>query len=315
MTSPVTHFDLDFGITCIDVEYIRPRMACCYLIVHNGKAAIIETGTNFSVPLILQCLRDKGLSVNDVEFIIPTHVHLDHAGGVGSLMQECPQATLLIHPRGARHMIAPQKLTEACKVVYGEAEFVEMYGELVPVEESRVQIMEDKETVSLSGRELYFLDSPGHAKHHFVIYDEMSKGVFTGDIFGACYPELTSSKGPFIIPPTSPSQFDPDAWYGSLDRLMELNCERAYLTHFGAVNDLLELAVDIRRRIESSSALALGCKSAENLFESIVEALTRETKRDLQEHGCQLGEAEFHKLLAGDIEVSAQGLELWVSQM
>ncbi len=313
MTPTVSYFDLDYGISCIDVEYTRPRMACCYLMINEGKAAIIETGTNHSTPLVLQCLKEKGLTADDVEFIIPTHVHLDHAGGVGSLMQACPNATLVIHPRGARHMIDPQKLTVASKAVYGETAFNELYGELIPVDEGRVLIAEDNDTVSLNGRELRFIDSPGHAKHHFVIYDKTSQGIFTGDIFGACYQEFQTEKGPFIIPPTSPTQFDPQAWHQSVDRLMALKPERAYLTHFNVVTDLPKLAADLHRRIDESCAMAVACKDVENPYQEMTERLMKKMKADLKQHGCQLTESQLNEILPGDIEVSIQGLEFWLS--
>ncbi len=313
MASSVTYFDLDYDITCIDVEYIRPQMACCYLLIHQGKAAIIETGTNHSVPLILQCLSEKGLTVGDVQFVIPTHVHLDHAGGVGSLMQACPQATLVVHPRGARHMIHPEKLTESSKIVYGEKVFKDLYGDLIPVDESRVLVVEDEDSVSLNGRELRFIDAPGHAKHHFVVYDKMSNGLFTGDIFGACYRELQTSKGPFIIPPTSPTQFDPQVWHQSIDRIMALKPTQAYLTHFGEVSDLPQLASDLHRRIDEFCAIALDCKDAEDPFQEMMEQLMSRMEIDLKAHGCKLTEAQISKLLKGDIEVSVQGLTVWLS--
>ncbi len=313
MAPSVTYFDLDYDVTCIDVEYTRPRMACCYLVINQGKAAIIETGTNHSTPLVLQCLKEKGLTVEDVLFVIPTHVHLDHAGGVGSLMQACPQATLVIHPRGARHMIQPEKLTAASKVVYGETLFNALYGDLIPVDEKRVLIAEDNDTVSLSGRELRFIDSPGHAKHHFVVYDKMSQGVFTGDIFGACYQEFQTEKGPFIIPPTSPTQFDPQAWHQSIDQLMALKPKRAYLTHFGAVGDLPQLAADLHRRIDESCTMALACKNAENPFQEMTKQLMSQMKTDMKAHGCQLTESQLNEMLPGDIEVSIQGLEVWLN--
>ena len=190
---------LPHGIHVIDTGFHRPQFDAAYLIVENGRAAFVDTGTNFAVPRLLAALDDLGLARDAVDFVIPTHVHLDHAGGCGLLMQALPAATLLVHPRGARHMVDPQALYQGALAVYGQAVMDREYGELVPVPAGRVQATADGQEVRLAGRPLLFIDSPGHAKHHHCIWDLRSVGWFTGDTFGLSYRETDSAAGAWVI--------------------------------------------------------------------------------------------------------------------
>lgn len=209
------------GITCIDTGYYRDELAACYLIEHAGRAAFVDTGTQPAVPRLLQLLENRKLPLDAVDYIIPTHVHLDHAGGAGELMRRMPNAKLVIHPRGARHMIDPSVLEVSAMSVYGEADFKNMFGELIPVPEERIISAPDNFELDFNGRRLLIRDTPGHARHHFCIYDELSGGFFAGDTFGISYRELDTDVGAFILPTTTPVQFEPEAWLSSLDMLMQ----------------------------------------------------------------------------------------------
>ena len=122
--------DLGGGVHAIDTGFHRPHFDAAYLIVERGRAAFVDTGTNFSVPRLLAALDDLGLGPDAVDFVIPTHVHLDHAGGVGLLMQSLPRAVVLAHPRAERHLIDPTALYQGALAVYGEAEMARNYGVL-----------------------------------------------------------------------------------------------------------------------------------------------------------------------------------------
>ncbi len=230
------------GISVIDSEYYSKDFAAIYLLKQKNKVAIIETGTNYSVPLIKGALANIGLSFSDVSYIIPTHVHLDHAGGAGLLMKQCQNATLVVHPRGARHLIDPSKLVAGAKAVYGEEKFKEYYGEIIPIDSERVIEADDNFILDFDGRELKFIDTPGHAKHHFCIWDKDTKSMFTGDTFGISYRDLDMDSEVYIFPSTSPVQFDPDALIKSINRIMEFRPERVCLTHFSAIRPTQEIA-------------------------------------------------------------------------
>jgi len=305
--------ELGHGITCIDTLYMRPGLAACYLIEHDGRAAFIDTGTAHTTPRLLELLSSKGLSVEDVDYVIPTHVHLDHAGGAGALIRALPNARLVIHPRGARHMIDPSRLVAGARVVYGEERFEQLYGTLVPVPSKRVIEADDQFTLSLNGREMLFLDTPGHARHHFCIYDEQSDGIFSGDTFGISYREFDSPKGSFIFPPTTPVQFDPVAWHESIDRLMALDPERIYLTHFCMVDNPKPLARLLKARIDEYTLLAEAA-GKNDLYGNIVAALQQSILSQLVQHQSPTTREEALEILENDIDLNSQGLVVWLER-
>ena len=306
--------ELGNNITCIDTGYIRPQLAACYLIEEHGYAGIVETGTAYSVPTILSVLELKNIPPDNVLFVMPTHVHLDHAGGAGQLMQEFPQASLVIHPRGARHMIDPEKLWQGTAAVYGEEAMHRMYRELVPVPESRVISAEDNLVLDLAGRALRFIDTPGHARHHYSLYDERSRGFFSGDTFGMAYQELMPADEAYIMPTTTPVQFDPPAWYSTLERYLQFDPERMYLTHYGMVENVKKLAVDLKRRIEAYVEIALSCQPGPGRTQLMESRIAELTYRELRELGCPLPAAACKALLSMDIALNVQGLEVWLDK-
>lgn len=311
----LSYKELGFGITCIDTMLHRPGLAACYLIEHRGKAGFIDTGTNNSVPILLEVLKQKNIALQDVVYVMPTHVHLDHAGGAGGLMQQLPNAQLVIHPRGARHMIDPQKLQQGSQAVYGQEKFNKMFGALIPVKKERVIEAQDGFELDLNGRKLLFIDTPGHARHHFCVYDETSRGLFTGDTFGASYPELNTGRNRFIFPPTTPIQFDPTAWNSSLDRLAELKAQRVFLTHYGMHEKIEPLALQLRQTIDEYADTALEFKQLENRQQRIEQAILQFGINYLLDNQCGLDTQGIKEVLAGDMALNAQGLEHWLTTL
>src|SRR5690606_24481763 len=165
----------DHDITTIDTGFQRPGFDAAYLVVEQGRGAFIDCGTNHSVPHMLEALRAKGLEVEAVDWLILTHVHLDHEGGAGALMKSLPNPRLVVHPRGARHMVDPARLVAGATAVYGEQEFARSYGEVLAVPEARVVVADDGHRVDLAGRMLECIDTPGHARHHLCVWDERSR--------------------------------------------------------------------------------------------------------------------------------------------
>lgn len=300
------------GVTAIDSGYVRENMAACYLIEAGTEAAFIETGTNNSTPRLLETLQSRGWDAGQVRYVIVTHVHLDHAGGAGSLMHALPNATLLVHPYGARHMIDPARLEAGSRAVYGDELFDRLYGELVPVPEARTRAMQDGETVSLGARRLRFIDTPGHARHHFCVHDDQTNGWFTGDTFGLSYREFDTCNGAFMIPTTTPVQFDPVALKASITRLVAEEPDCMYLTHYGRVENVQELAGQM---IEGVSALAgFGEKYEDDpsRSERIENAIRDWLMAGLRSHGVTLDEQVCLQLLDGDIRLNAEGICHWL---
>lgn len=300
------------GIVTLDAEYVRPGLAAIHLIVEKGRAAIVDTGTNVAVPHTLAALADLGVAPDAVDYVIVTHVHLDHAGAAGAFLAACPNAKLVVHPRGARHLIDPSKLVQGSIAVYGEAPFRELYGDIVPVPAARVIEMNDGDSLDFNGRRLEFIDTPGHARHHFGIHDLASNSLFTGDTFGISYREFDVEGKPFIFPTTTPVQFEPEALHASIDRLVARNAEAAYLTHYGRIENLPALAPVLHVLIDEYVAMTLAAAGEGPARQEALKNAMRDClMARLRAHGCALDDATCHDLLANDVELNSQGLLVW----
>ena len=306
--------DLGWDITCIDTGLFGPQMAACYLVRGGGEAAIIDTGSGHSVDRVLAVIDALGIGRESVRYVMPTHVHLDHASGSGGLMQRLPGAQLVIHPRGARHMADPRQLWASAAGVYGAETLLRDYGHPVPVPEERMILAGDGFEVRLGGRRLLVLDTPGHARHHYSVWDEVSRGFFTGDTFGVSYRQTDSRRGPFILATTTPVQFDPDAWLKTLDRYAAFRPERVYLTHYGMVEHLPRLLADLRADVEAHARIAQQCAGARDVHGAIKAALMDHTLRRLSEHGTAMTEAEQRTFLDMDMDLNAHGLAVWLER-
>lgn len=241
-------------VQLIDCDYLMPEFAGVYLLHSAGEAAFVETNTAHSVPRLMDALKKAGGQPEDVRYVIVTHAHLDHSGGASLLMKSCPRATLLAHPRAARHLVDPTRLVGSARKVYGEAAFEKLYGTIEAIPAERVRTMEDGEEAEWGGGRLRFLHTRGHANHHAVVQDLVGEGVFTGDSFGLMYPRL-QSRGLFVFPSTSPTDFDGPAARASVRRIAECGARTAWLTHFGAVTDLAEARSQLDRDLERSEAV------------------------------------------------------------
>lgn len=305
---------LEHGISVVDTGFFRPRFDASYLLIENGRAAFIETGPNSGVPRLLAALEAHGLERDAVDYVIPTHIHLDHAGGVGLLMSELPRAQLVIHPRGARHMVDPSVLVEGARAVYGREVADRDYGELVPVPQERIVTTEDGMVIELGGRPLRFADTPGHARHHNCIWDEATRGWFTGDTFGIAYPDLYTSQGPYMLPATAPVQFDPPALHETVERLLAQRPDVMYLTHYGAVRDAERLAVQFLAQVDAMAEAARALADAPDRHEALKLAFRDIYVAELRRSGSTLPEECLHELLAPDVQLNALGLGTWLDK-
>ena len=306
-------FDYGHGISAVDSVYDRAMQTAIHLLIEQGRAAVIDTGTSHAVPHVLAALKARGVAPEQVDYVILTHVHLDHAGGAGQLMARLPNARLTVHPRGARHMIDPSRLQAATVAIYGEAETRRIYGEILPVPKARVVETPEGTTLRLAGRELLFLDAPGHARHHVVLRDAQTGHVFAGDSFGLSYRELDQDGRQFSFPTTSPSQFDPAALHRSIDRMLSLGPGAIYVAHFGRLTDPLRLAGDLHRLIDAHVMLGERCRGAGKerkrlLKEGVSELVLAERERQKW----RFPREKVLEVFALDIELNAQGLESWL---
>ncbi|RPE79654.1 MBL fold metallo-hydrolase [Vulcaniibacterium tengchongense] len=303
------------GIVTIDTGFQRPRFDAAYLIVENGRAAFVDCGTRHALPALFAALEAQGLGAEAVDWVILTHVHLDHAGGAGALMRELPHARLLVHPRGAAHMVDPARLVAGATAVYGEAEMARSYGEVVPVPAARVYEAPDGTVVELAGRPLLCADTPGHARHHLCVWDARSRSWFTGDTFGLSYRELDDAQGrPFAIPTTSPVQFEPEPLKASIRALCAREPDAMYLTHYGRIGDAARVGAELIEQVDAMVALARAARDRPDRHAWLVEALAALYAECAAAHGSRAGAAGVRAALAIDIELNAQGLEVWLDR-
>jgi len=301
-------------ITAIDTGVLRPRFDASHLVVSRGRAAFVDTGTNDSLPRLLAALEAKGLRPDRVDYVLLTHVHLDHAGGAGALMRALPNAVAVVHPRGARHMIDPAKLVEGAIAVYGEAEFRRTYGDIVPIPAGRVRTVEDGERIDFHGRALEFIHTPGHALHHYCIVDHAAQAIFSGDTFGVSYREFDTARGAFIFPTTTPVQFDPDAAHASIERLMSYAPNAIFLTHYSRVQELERLAGDMHECLDAFVCLAEDCEDAEQRTQSMRLRMAEYLNARLDAHGVARDARMRDALLDPDVVLNVQGLEVWLER-
>jgi glyoxylase-like metal-dependent hydrolase (beta-lactamase superfamily II) len=307
--------DLGHDVFAIDTGFHRPQFDAAYLVLSDeGRAAFIDTGTNHAVARNLAALEALGVPRDAVEFVIPTHVHLDHAGGAGALMAALPAATMWVHPQGKRHMVDPSALFQGALAIYGAEAMQRDYGAVVPVASGRVRTTHDGMDLMLGSRRLHFIDTPGHAKHHHCIWDERSRGWFTGDTFGVSYREFdVAGRGPWIAPAATPVQFEPEAMRVSVQRLLAFEPACLYLTHYGRVEDAPRLGRLLLSVLEQMVAIGRRFAREPQRHERMKEALSALYAASLAEHGLQVTPTLLD-LLALDVELNAQGMAVWLDR-
>lgn len=294
----------------IDCDPRTPQFTAAYLRIAGDECAFIETETSHARPKLLAALAESGRRVEDVRYVVVTHAHLDHAAGAGGLLAACPNATLLAHPRAAKHLIQPEKLVKSATAVYGAERFAKLYGNVDPIPAERVRALDDGATFELGSATLRVLYTAGHANHHFVVDDPTTETVYTGDAFGLRYPAL-QKHGLFAIATTSPTNFDAKEARISIDRILGLGEKYVCFTHFDESSDIAQVAQQLRRWIDRAEAwvdeAARGSESVEAITEHLRAAWRTAIAADAEDRDLRFGETEWD-LLATDIDLNAQGL-------
>jgi glyoxylase-like metal-dependent hydrolase (beta-lactamase superfamily II) len=313
MKKEIKFENVGHGIYVIETYYLnRTGYTACYLMEDKGEVAVIETNTNYAVPFILGTLDQLGLSKEQVKYVILTHIHLDHAGGTGELMKHLPKAELVLHPRGRKHMIDPEKLIKSVKEIYGEAKYKELYGDIIPVPKERVKIANDGDEFRLGSRDLQVFDLRGHAKHHLVVLDKNTRALFSGDNFGIGYPRLDFGKFRLVFPSTSPTQFEPKKALETYQKIVDLGPSRILLTHYGELKDIEGTHTQLKSWIEFSVDIAEkryaeGYRGSEldGILEKEIWKKFEKVVMETRGNELSLKEKEW---LAMDTELNAQGL-------
>jgi glyoxylase-like metal-dependent hydrolase (beta-lactamase superfamily II) len=303
------------GITAVDAEYMRDGLAAVHIVERSGRAAFVDSGTVPGVPRLLAALEQLGIAREAVDYVFLTHVHLDHAGGAGALMQALPNARAVVHPRGLTHMVDPGKLIRGSIEVYGEETYKALYGELTPIPANRIVATNDGQRIALADRVFEFVHTPGHALHHHSIVDRETSSIFPGDTFGLSYREFDTERGAFVVPTTTPTQFDPDQLIASIVRLLAYKPKALYLTHYSRVTDVERLAEQLTAQIRDFAALARRHAAAPDRARLIYDDMRALWLRLVREHGCTLPDERIDELLGPDLELNTQGLVAWLERV
>ena len=308
-----TVIDYAFGISAVDSDYIRPTLDAIHIVIEGERAAVIDAGANHSVPRVIAALAAKGIAPQQVDWVILTHIHLDHAGGAGLLMRELPNARLAVHPRGARHMADPSKLIAGATAVYGEQAVRKLYGDILPVDKARIVETPHEFCITLAGRELVFFDTPGHARHHVAILDRKSGHVFAGDVFGISYRELDEDGRQFVFPTSSPVQFEPGPYHRSIDMIAALAPDVVFNTHYSELRGVPEKAAILHRLVDAHAELALREKHAgADRYERLHAGVKALALAEARRFGSRLSDEKILDVYGLDIELNAQGLGSWL---
>lgn len=291
------------SVHTIDCD-VLPTFTAAYLRVDGDECAFVEAHTARALPRLIAALEAHGRRPEDVRWIVVTHAHLDHAAGAGSLLARCPNATLLAHPRAAAHLTRPEKLIASATRVYGEERFTELYGEILPIPEARVQSLDDGATFPLGRSTLRVHHTLGHARHHFVVEDPALDTVYTGDAFGLVYPALQGA-GRFALASSSPIDFDAHEARRSIDRILALGTATAHLTHFGPVDDVATVGAQVRAWIDRSEAWQEEAARGGGTVDERVAAVAAKVRAALVALGRSPEDLEH---LAMDIDLNAQGI-------
>lgn len=297
--------DLGHNVWMIDLleQGLRGRTAAYF--IRDEKLTLIETGSSLSHGVLVDALADLGVSPEDLDYVIVTHVHLDHAGGAGHMMERASKATLVCHPRAARHMIDPSRLWGGAEQVYG-AGLPKLYGSIKAVPEERVLIRNHQENLPIGERTLTFFDSPGHAKHHFTILDEVSDALFAGDAAGIFYANcFTGWDYEWVMPSTSPTDFDPEAVRKTVTMLRDVPFQWVYHAHFGKSPKEPALTDTLRGAVAFADIVA-DMPEASLTVPKVTDALRNWVKEDLLAHGFDPG--DDLSPLNMDLAVDAMGL-------
>lgn len=232
------------GLQVIDLLFQgRKRAIASYLLMDGNEAALVEAGPGSTLSNLLDALSAAGVAPEQVTKLLLTHIHLDHAGATGSLVQQLPNAIVYVHEIGAPHLIDPSKLLRSASRIYGD-QMASLWGAVLAVPEERVVQLQDGDRIPVPGGELEALYTPGHASHHVAFWNAQTREVFTGDVGGVWLPGTER-----VMPPTPPPDLDLEAWSASIDRLLELAPQTLYLTHFGPAHDPHRHLEELRTRL------------------------------------------------------------------
>lgn len=286
------------GWSLIDLEFIGHKQIIGSYVCYDGhEAMIIETGPSTCVSTLTAALSELQIPLDKVSHVVATHIHLDHSGACGVLAREMPKAKVYVHPFGAQHLIDPSKLIASAGRIYGDLmDF--LWGEIAPVPEGRVVIVQDGDEIAGAGRRLRAIETPGHARHHHAYLDLGNRSLFAGDIAGVRLPGFA-----YVRPPTPPPELNLEDWDASLAKIRAIGPSFLNLTHFGQFQDVDRHLADLQKRLHDWGALVKSLMSETEDEEAIVERVRQAVHGEMQELGIDPEEYD----VAASYQMGVQG--------
>ena len=290
------------GMDYVDLNFLgRPGIIATAVLQGASGVALIDPGPSSTLGVLQKALAAKGISPGDVRQVLLTHIHLDHAGATGTLVRDNPGIEVFVHERGAPHLIDPAKLLASAARLY-QSDMQRLWGEFLPVPESRVRVLAGGETIAAGGRELQVAYTPGHAVHHVSYFDRSGRIAFVGDTAG-----IRRGESVYVMPPTPPPDVDLEAWRSSADRILGWDPDTLFLTHFGPVHGARPHFDQLFQRLADWSRVVRRLLADASLDDAQREQrFVEEVMLDLRR---VIGEAEAEQYgRAGRLDYSWQGL-------
>src|SRR5918997_1382293 len=296
-------------IEIMDLGFMETEeIIASFLLTGEGSAAIVETGPTTCIENFMQGLKDRGVAPEDVEKVFLTHVHLDHAGASGDLVERLPNAVFYVHEVGYPHIVDPSTLLKSAARIYGEENMYEMFGEPQPVPEDRLRELKGGEEIETVDGLITAHYTPGHAYHHLAYLEPRSGMLFAGDVAGMRLPRPS-----YVKPPTPPPEGDVEAWNGSIQTIRGIAPEGLCPTHFGSYEDVERHLGELEQRLEDWLLLVEERMDEGRYQEDIVEELEAKGDEEMLREGAGPQETERYELAAG-YEMLVAGLMRYVSK-
>ena len=295
-------------IETIDLGFMETKeIIASFLLVGEGSAAIVETGPASCLDNLMRGLEDTGVAPEDVAQVILTHIHLDHAGASGNLIELLPNATFYVHEVGQPHMVDPSKLVKSATRIYGER-MEELWGEIRPVPEDRIVTLSGGEEIEAAGGILTAHYTPGHAYHHLAFHEPDSGALFAGDVAGIRLPGQS-----YVRPPTPPPEVDIEAWKRSIEEMRRISPSRICPTHFGSFEDVERHLSELEQRLEHWLLFVEERMDEDAGRDEIAFELENMGDEELLREGASPDDTERYSL-AGNYEMLVTGLMRYVQR-
>ena len=306
---------LDNNTHMIDAYYAYPGHSCVYLVGDEDEYALIDCGTALSGKYIMGALENLNIDPGQIKYILPTHVHLDHAGGAGVLCQTLPNAQVYVHPRGHRHLINPERLVSGSVIIYGEDMMKFAVGDTIPVPEDRCHELEDGQELSVGKLKILTQFTPGHAKHHCGFFEEKNGNYYSGDVLGNSYPFMDSKNRHLMFLCSAPVDYNGGDWHDSLNKISALSPKRACLCHCGALNNPGQAIEDMHRLIDKNDALAVKLVDIDDDGErrkAVEEMVWGLFWDEFEERETPMNREHAKSWMKKDVHISTEGIDHWL---